>query len=94
MTATFTAANVYFNSSGQIKCTDFDDTDATGNLDGAGWNVLACNQLAMPTAMGKDSMFIEEKFDYVAYTAQCQKDYGITPDYQWALNNFGGFNIT
>jgi len=37
------AADIYFNYTGQAKCTDTADTDATGNLDGAGWDVLACN---------------------------------------------------
>jgi len=68
LTAVKTASDVYFNYTGQTNCTNYNDTDATGNLDGAGWNVLACNQLAMPTAMGNMSMFIEEPFDYDAYT--------------------------
>ncbi len=38
------AVNVYFNNdSPNPNCTDFTDTDGTGNLDGFGWNVLACN---------------------------------------------------
>jgi hypothetical protein len=39
------AVNVYFfnNSATPQNCTNFDDTDATGDLDGFGWNVLACN---------------------------------------------------
>jgi len=65
------ASDVYFNYTGQLACTDASDTDATGNLDGAGWNVLACNELAMPTSMGPDSMFVAEPFDYDSYTAKC-----------------------
>jgi lysosomal Pro-X carboxypeptidase len=43
-TAMLKAVNVYFNNdSPNPNCTDFDDTDGTGNLDGYGWNVLACN---------------------------------------------------
>ena len=69
LTALFTSANVYFNHSGQINCTDFSDGDASGALDGAGWNVLACNQMAMPTTNGANSMFIpNDPFDPVAYT--------------------------
>ena len=65
------ASNVYFNYTGQTPCTDISDVDATGQLDGAGWNVLACNQLAMPTTNGKDSMFIpNDPFDYDAYTSK------------------------
>jgi len=38
------SVNVYFNNDSPTpNCTDFDDTDATGDLDGFGWNVLACN---------------------------------------------------
>jgi lysosomal Pro-X carboxypeptidase len=86
------ASDVYFNSSSQITCSNINDTDATGALDGAGWDILACNQLAMPTSMGFDSMFLTEPFNYTAYTEKCQAMYGLTPNYQWALDNFGGFN--
>jgi len=45
--------------------------EGTGNLDGAGWNVLACNQLAMPTTNGDNSMFIsDDPFDYEDYTSK------------------------
>ena len=63
------STNVYFNYKGQTKCTDFNDVDATGNLDGFGWNVLACNQMAMPTTYGKNSMFNDNSvFDTAAFT--------------------------
>lgn len=88
------SSDVYFNWTSVETCTNIDDTDATGALDGAGWNVLACNELAMPCSMGKDSMFIEEPFDYAAYTQMCQSTYGLTPNYQWALDYFGGYNYT
>lgn len=66
------AVNVYFfNNSTNPNCTNFDDTDATGDLDGFGWNVLACNQLAMPCANGPNSMFIAGAFDYDAFTEFC-----------------------
>lgn len=47
----------------------------------------------MPIGMGNNSMFIEQPFDYDAYTAWCQSSFGLTPDYTWALRYFGGFNI-
>lgn len=66
------ASDVYFNYNvTPPACSDLSDPDATGNLDGAGWDVLACNQLAMPTAMGADSMFLTEPFDYTKYTQGC-----------------------
>jgi lysosomal Pro-X carboxypeptidase len=93
LTALNTSANVYFNFENQTACLDTDDTEGTGTLDAAGWNVLACNELAMPTSMGADSMFIEDPFNYTTYTKFCQDTYGLTPNYQWALNQFGGFNV-
>jgi hypothetical protein len=43
-TAILNAANVYFNNNSTTpNCTNFNDTDATGDLDGYGWNVMACN---------------------------------------------------
>jgi len=70
------------------------DQSGTGNLADEGWNVLTCNQLAMPNSTGTESMFIPYTFNYQEYTEQCQKDYGLTPDFKWALREFGGFNIT
>lgn len=87
------AADVYFNYTGQISCYNYTDTDASGDLAADGWNVLACNQLPMPIDFGsKDSMFIEELFDYDSYTAECKSKYGLAPQYQWVFDEFGGSN--
>ena len=88
------AVNVYFNNdSPNPNCTDFSDTDATGGLDGFGWNVLACNQLAMPCSNGKNSMFIPQPFDYNAFTKDCQQKYKMTPRYEWVWDYLGGQDI-
>ena len=87
------STNVYFNYTGAYPCTNLSDWEGTGNLDGFGWNILACNQLFMPTGFGEDSMFIPLKIDYAAYTKMCQETYGLTPQYNWALDYFGGYNI-
>lgn len=50
---------------------DFKDVLGTGNLDGFGWNILACNQLAMPTGDGGNTMFLDNPFDYDAYAQYC-----------------------
>lgn len=84
------AANIYFNYTGQIKCVNTSDTEATGTLAASGWDVLACNQLPMPVSDSDSSMFIKKSFDYAQYTADCQKNYGLTPDYDWAFRTFGG----
>jgi len=41
--AILNSTNIYYNYTGQSPCTDYKDTEGTGNLDGFGWNVLACN---------------------------------------------------
>jgi len=87
------STNVYFNYTGQYPCTNLSDWEGTGDLDGFGWNILACNQLAMPISYGPNSMFIPQQFDFDAYTASCQELYGLTPNYDWALDYFGGYNI-
>lgn len=88
------SVNVYFfNDSPTPNCTDFSDTDATGNLDGFGWNVLACNQMAMPCSNGPNSMFITQPFDYDAFTQDCQTKYKLTPRYQWVWDYLGGKDI-
>lgn len=90
------ASNVYFNYTGTEKCTDYTDISATGNLgDGGGWDALACNQLAMPMANDANSMFLPETFSYEDYTKDCQDKFGLTPNYDWVLTEFGGrYNYT
>ena len=87
------STSVYFNYTGAYPCTNLSDWEGTGSLDGYGWNVLACNQLAMPISFNDKSMFIPQTFDYDAYTKECQKVFGLTPDYEWALRFFGGYDI-
>jgi len=93
-TAMLKAANVYFNGdSPNPNCTDFDDTEGTGTLAAYGWDVLACNQLAMPCSNGPNSMFLNQPFDYNAYTDDCKKKFNLTPRYQWVWTYLGGKDI-
>jgi hypothetical protein len=73
LSAIYNASLVYFNWNNwnEDYCVDISDTSGTGQLDGFGWNVLACNQLAMPISYGSDSMFLQYNFDYDEYTAYC-----------------------
>jgi len=43
LTALKDSTNVYFNYTGAYPCTNLSDWEGTGNLDGFGWNILACN---------------------------------------------------
>lgn len=71
LTALKTVADVYFNYEGEAGyCYDMTNTDASGDLDAAGWDVLACNQLAMPISKGSadKSMFVPQAWDEAAYS--------------------------
>ena len=46
--------------------------------------------MAMPMDVGPDSMFVENTFNFTAYTEECMQKYGISPDYNWAWRMFGG----
>ena len=57
----------------------------------SGWNILACGDQAMPmNTDGIKDMFWPETFDYDAYDSECRNTYGISPDYEYTLNHFGG----
>jgi len=65
-------ADVYFdwqNATGY--CVNFKDTGGTGSLDGDAWDILQCNQLAMPNSTGDNSMFLKFSYDYAKNTASC-----------------------
>lgn len=47
----------------------------------------------MPTSVPANNMFIEQSFNYTQYTKDCQSKYGLTPQYDWAFEYFGGKNI-
>uniref|UniRef100_A0A7S3FTN2 Lysosomal Pro-X carboxypeptidase n=1 Tax=Strombidium rassoulzadegani TaxID=1082188 RepID=A0A7S3FTN2_9SPIT len=91
LTALKSLSDVYFNYTNATECTNYNDTEASGSLDAEGWNVLACNQLAMPIDFGSaDSMFITELFNETQYAEDCFTKYGLNPYYSWALDQFGG----
>jgi lysosomal Pro-X carboxypeptidase len=57
----------------------------------SGWDILACGDQAMPMNQdGIKDMFYADAFDYDGYSADCFKNYGILPDYDYTLNHFGG----
>lgn len=37
-------------------------------------------------------MFLKQVFDYDEFTEDCKKNYGLTPQMNWAIDNFGGRN--
>lgn len=80
----------YYYSFGQQKCNEIYE-DQTADEDMSGWNILACGDQAMPMNQdGVKDMFYPETFDFSAYSAWCNETYGISPDYDYTLNHFGG----
>jgi hypothetical protein len=70
------ASDVYFNYKNDTEfCYDISDTSGSGTLAAGGWDVLACNQLAMPAGNGlaASSIFVDKDdiFDYDKYKDEC-----------------------
>ena len=60
-------------------------------MDDNGWAVLACNEMVMPFSSPKPaSMFPAADWNEKEVTAQCEAEYGETPQYNWAFTYFGG----
>jgi len=57
----YESTSVYYNFEADPDfCTDLSDAEGTGNLEAAGWNLLACNELTMPMSNGPNSLFLED----------------------------------
>ena len=85
------AGTVFYNYAGQLDCLDVSVSSQGGGLDDSGWSVQACNEMVMPFAsQAPDSMFPPSSWDETANTQYCQETYGLTPQYNWALDYFGG----
>ena len=86
------AANVFYNNSGQLQCLDLTAAASSG-LDGSGWEAQTCADLPMP--QGDDpaqSCFTWENWYEQGHTDHCKTKYGLTPNYDWALDYFGGMD--
>jgi len=71
------SAHVYFNWENKTDfCYNLNDTSGTGTLAAGGWNVLACDQLAMPITNGENATSIFSTahlpFDYDSYSQDCE----------------------
>lgn len=65
--------------------------DSGGALDASGWAVQSCYELPMP--QGNDpsqSAYTWTGWDEDAFTQGCKEAFGMTPQYDWALDFFGG----
>lgn len=86
------AANVFLNFTGSQTCVNISESQSAG-LDDSGWDVQTCNEFPMP--QGDDpsqAPFTWVNWDEAAHTEHCKK-YDLTPQYNWALDYFGGRNV-
>lgn len=88
--------NVFQNSTGTTTCTYIGDGSSSvtpGGLDDDGWNYQVCNEMVMPIAQnGRTDMFNSELWDADAFVSQCQATHWLNPQFNWALDSFGGRN--
>jgi len=83
--------DVYYNYTGNYPCYDLEDTDGTGQLDGDGWNYLACTGMCMPQGSnGETDMFPPSPWLPRVYSDQCFQTYGVRPNFEFVLNYYGG----
>jgi len=86
------AGSVFYNYEGQLECLDVSSSQG-GGLDDNGWGVQACNEMVMPFASNPEtSMFPPASWNEKENTAYCKALYGENPQYNWALDYFGGHN--
>ena len=85
--------NVFQNYTGQLPCTDVGSSQPKGGLDDFGWDYQVCNEMVMPIAQnGITDMFYRELWNADSYVEQCQATHYMTPQFNWALDTFGGRN--
>ena len=85
------AIEIYYNYDQSETCNEVQGQDQSSDEDMSGWNILACADMVMP--MGSDGiydMFNPQPWNQEAYTLQCQQTYGLTPNYNYTLEHFGG----
>jgi hypothetical protein len=87
--------NVYQNSTGQTNCTYTGSSSSVKapGLDDDGWSYQLCNEMVMPiNANGMTDMFPRDLFDADLDVANCKKETELNPQFDWALDTFGGRN--
>jgi lysosomal Pro-X carboxypeptidase len=78
------AAQVYYNSTGTMKCLDLGDGGDSPDLGYDGWYYQTCTEFVMPfCADGKEDMFMVHTFDLDKYEANCLKQFGTHPRPNW-----------
>lgn len=91
------AGKVFYNYEDQLECLDV-KTQQGGGLDDNGWSVLYCNEMTMPFASDQNapnySMFPAATWDPTQTAADCKTNYDLTPQLYWALDYYGGWDVS
>jgi len=91
LTHVFAAVNVYFNFTGAAKCFSINSEDDIG---ADMWGYQACSEMVMPFCYdGINDMFEPSKWDIKKFSADCKKDWNVTPRTNMANLIYGGRNI-
>ena len=65
----------------------------TSGLDDDGWGYQVCNEMVMPISQnGKTDMFLPELWSADDFVSNCQQYQQLNPQFNWALDTFGGRN--
>ena len=72
-------SEVYYNYKKTLTCNEvYGDTSSDSDM--SGWNILACEDMAMPMeSNGVTDMFPKIDWNEQAYTSFCNATYGVTP---------------
>jgi len=61
-----------------------------------GWRALMCTSIAMPLVNGFGSMFPsgpQKDYEYEERSKWCEQTYGLKPNFDFVLSEFGGYNV-
>jgi lysosomal Pro-X carboxypeptidase len=88
------AIGAYYNGSGTVPCYDLGAGDAP-DLGEQGWDYQSCTEMVMPIGQYgiPNDMFVAAPWNTTSFNSYCQATWGVTPDYGWAVREYGGDQI-
>ncbi|EAR86508.2 serine carboxypeptidase S28 family protein (macronuclear) [Tetrahymena thermophila SB210] len=86
------SVDVYYDFEEQKECTNF-NTGSTGEINTSAYEILTCADIVQPIhPNGVTDMFYDQPWDKDSYQQYCQETFGLTPNYDYVLNFYGGKN--
>ncbi|KAK8762810.1 hypothetical protein V5799_025931 [Amblyomma americanum] len=82
--------NLFFNGTGTRACNDIDIFHAYQTS----WRFQECTELTMPTCSdGVTDMFYPQVWNSTKFAQECERKFGVRPDFYHGVMTFGGRNI-